>query len=98
MLSGYRQVWACYALSRCAQGESIRDALARGRVKALLASLRADGYSKNTVRLVRSVGSMLCEDAIEDGLRKENPFALRKSRRKQAGQLTGAIGRSRCGQ
>jgi integrase len=93
-LAGYRQVWTCYVLSKCEQGESVNRALTRSRVKTLLASLRApsekrpQGYSKDTVRLVRTVGSMLCEDAIEDGLLNENPFLLRKSRRKQAGQLT----------
>ncbi len=46
------------------------------------------GYSKNTLRLVRNVGRMLCEDAIDDGWLTENPFQFRKSRRKQPGKLT----------
>lgn len=69
-------------------------ALTAGRVIAFLAALRTptekrpDGYSKNTVRLIRNVGRMLCDDAIDDGLLTANPFRFPKGRRKQAGQLT----------
>ncbi len=90
-LAGYRATLK-YIIE--AFGSEAVTALTSGRVMGFLAGLRTptekrpDGYSKNTVRLIRNVGRMLCDDAIGDGLLTSNPFHFRKGRRKQAGQLT----------
>src|SRR5262249_26481556 len=47
--------------------------LDRGAIKALLAARRAQGLSKNTVRLIRATLSVMMGDAIDAGLAKVNP-------------------------
>src|SRR2546427_313971 len=43
-------------------------ALHRGLIKDLLGRKRADGLSKNTVRVIRAVFSVLLGDAVDDGI------------------------------
>ena len=50
----------------------LRD-LHRGHIKALLAKKRQDGLSKNSVRLVRAVLSVMLGDAVDDGVLQVNP-------------------------
>src|SRR5437016_4048355 len=45
----------------------------RGHVKALLATKRNDGLSKNSVRMIRATFSVLLGDAVEDGILHVNP-------------------------
>jgi integrase len=47
--------------------------LNRVHVKMLLTHKRNVGLSKNTVRLIRSCVSVMCSEALDDGLIKENP-------------------------
>src|SRR5262245_41354694 len=64
-------------------------ALHRGMLKDLLAQRRAQGLSKNTVRLVRSVLSVLLGDAVDDGIILTNPaLQMGRRRRKRADSLT----------
>ena len=49
--------------------------LDRVRVKMLLAEKSNSGLSRNTVRLIRACLSVLCSEAVDDGLLKENPTA-----------------------
>src|SRR5215813_238695 len=55
-------------------------ALHRGHVKALLAKKRAEGLSKNSVRLIRSTLSVMLSDAVDDAVLQVNP-ALGTGRR-----------------
>jgi integrase len=53
--------------------------LDRADVKLLLIQKRNMGLSKNTVRLIRACLSVICSDALDGGLIKENPAtALRR--------------------
>jgi integrase len=63
--------------------------LHRGTIKTLLGQLRADGYSKDTVRLARATLSVMLGDAVEDNLLTVNPVMqlTRRGRRKQAGTI-----------
>jgi integrase len=47
--------------------------LNRARIKLLLAEKSSSGLSRNTVRLIRACLSVLCSEAVDDGLIKENP-------------------------
>jgi integrase len=69
-LQQYRQVLALYILPTI--GETKVYALDRGAVKALLAARRAQGLSKNTVRLARATLSVMLGDAMDAGLCKGN--------------------------
>ena len=64
-------------------------ALHRGLLKDLLAQRRAQGLSKNTVRLIRAVLSVLLGDAVDDGIILMNPvLQMGRRRRKRADSLT----------
>jgi len=58
---------------RPAYGAVKLRALHRGHVKALLAKKRADGLSKNSVRIIRATLSVMLADAVDDGLILANP-------------------------
>jgi integrase len=47
--------------------------LNRAKVKLLLTQKRTEGLSKNTVRLIRACLSVMCSEAVDDGLITENP-------------------------
>src|SRR5436190_24191764 len=47
--------------------------LSRARIKLLLAEKSSSGLSRNTVRLIRACLSVMCSEAVDDGLIKENP-------------------------
>lgn len=64
-------------------------ALHRGLSKNLLARRRAHGLSKNTVRLIRGVLSVLLGDAVDDGIIGTNPaLQMSRRRRKRADSLS----------
>jgi integrase len=66
-------------------------ALHRGLIKDLLARKRNDGLSKNTVRVIRAVLSVLLGDAVDDAIIASNPaLQLGRRRRKRADSLTQA--------
>jgi integrase len=48
-------------------------AMLRGHIKALLAKKRAEGLSKNSVRIIRATLSVMLSDAVDDGLLMVNP-------------------------
>jgi hypothetical protein len=54
--------------------------------------MRADGFSKDTVRLTRATLSVMLGDAVEDHLLVMNPVMQlgRRGRRKQAGAISKA--------
>jgi hypothetical protein len=54
-------------------GNIMVRAIHRGHIKALLARKRADGLSKNTVRLIRATLSVMLGDAVDDGIIQLNP-------------------------
>jgi integrase len=58
---------------RPAFGNARVRALHRGHIKALLAKKRADGLSKNSVRLIRATLSVMLGDAVDDGVLMVNP-------------------------
>ncbi len=47
--------------------------LRRSRVKKLLVEKKAQGLSRNTVRLIQACLSSMCSEAVEDGLINSNP-------------------------
>src|SRR2546422_872765 len=47
-------------------GKMMLRALHRGHIKALLAKKRAEGLSKNSVRLIRAALSVMLGDALDD--------------------------------
>jgi len=66
-------------------------ALHRGLIKDLLARRRAQGLSKNTVRLTRGVLSVLLGDAVDDGIIATNPaLQMGRRRRRRADSLSQA--------
>jgi integrase len=69
-LQQYRQVLELYILPKL--GETKIHALDRVAVKTLLAARRAQGLSKNTVRLIRATLSVMLGDALDAGLCKVN--------------------------
>ena len=90
-LASYRQLLTSYILP--AFGAEPVRLLNRGRVKRFLGErarteANPTGLGKNSVRLIRACLSVLCEDAIDEGLLTVNPTRQRSSRRKQPGQLT----------
>jgi integrase len=89
-LAGYRDIFERYIEPKIGGLRLLK--LHRGHVKALLGGLRADGFSKDTVRLTRATLSVMLGDAVEDHLLMMNPVMLlaRRGRRKQAGAITKA--------
>jgi hypothetical protein len=75
--------------SRC------RRELHRGHVKALLASIRACGLAKNSVRLIRATLSVILGDAVEDGILQTNPAlgVVRRGNVAENRRLIGPLGR-----
>src|SRR5260370_42572478 len=64
-------------------------AIHRGHVRALLARKRADGLSRNSVRLIRATLSVMLGDAVDDAIIFVNPTAgtgRRGRRRPDAGE------------
>lgn len=61
--------------------------LGRAEVLDLLAEKRKAGLSKNTVRLIRAALSVLCSDALDQGLIATHP-ALRVGRRRRGERMT----------
>ena len=65
--------------------------LHRGLIRDLLARKRSDGLSKNSVRVIRAVLSVLLGDAVDDGIIPTNPaLQLGRRRRKRVDSLTQA--------
>jgi integrase len=64
-------------------GKLMLRALLRGHCKALLAKKRAEGLSKNSVRLIRATLSVMLSDAVDDAILMVNPVLgiNRKGRR-----------------
>src|SRR5919106_548758 len=89
-VAGYRDVFTRYVEPRLGTLRLLK--LHRGHVKALLGGLRAEGFSKDTVRLTRATLSVMLGDAVEDHLLVMNPVMqlTRRGRRKQAGAITKA--------
>jgi integrase len=71
------------------EGKQLADVkireLKRRQIKALVTSKKADGYAKDTVRLIRSVLSSLLTDAQDDELIDQNPALMifRKNQSKE---------------
>jgi integrase len=66
-------------------------ALHRGVIRDLLGRRRVQGLSKNTVRLIRGVLSVLLGDAFDDGIIATNPaLQMGRRRRKRADSLSQA--------
>src|SRR5262245_17009948 len=64
-------------------------AISRGAVRDLVASKRAAGFAKNTVRLSRAALSVVLSAAVDDGLISENPaLGTGRSRRGRADRQT----------
>jgi integrase len=63
-------------------------AIRRRHVRALLGAKRAEGYAKNTVRLIRAVLSSVLTDAVEGDILDVNP-ALHLSRKHKGSGHTG---------
>lgn len=57
-------------------------------VKTLIREKRAEGYAKNTVRLMRAALSVVLSEAVEDGLLQVNPAISKGGRRKRQGTMT----------
>jgi hypothetical protein len=70
-LQQYKQVLDLYIMPKL--GDVRVSALDRSTIKALLTARRAQGLSKNTVRLIRATLSVMLGDAIDAGLLKANP-------------------------
>jgi len=87
-LAGYRDIFERYIEPRIGPLKLLK--LHRGTVKDLLARLRTDGYSKDTVRLARATLSVMLGDAVEDHLLPLNPVLqlARGGRRTQAGVIS----------
>ena len=58
-------------------------AINRGVVRDLIATKRAEGFAKNTVRLTRAALSVVLSSAVDDGLLEDNP-ALGSTRRRRS--------------
>jgi integrase len=67
----YRQLYRLH-IAPTLGGLMVRQ-LRRAKIKLLLAEKRNAGLSRNTVRLIRACLSVMCSEAVEDGLIKENP-------------------------
>ncbi len=88
-LTSYSETLARYILP--ALGRVKVRGLHRGLIKDLLARKRADGLSKNTVRVIRAVLSVLLGDAVDDGIIMTNPaLQMGRRRRKRADSLSQA--------
>jgi len=89
-LEGYRDIFERYIEPKIGTLKLLK--IHRGHVKALLAGLRGEGFSKDTVRLTRATLSVMLGDAVDDHLLVSNPVAqlTRRGRRKQAGAITKA--------
>jgi integrase len=70
-LTSYRENLRLYI--RPVFGNIMVRAIHRGHIKALLARKRAEGLSKNTVRLIRATLSVMLGDAVDDGIIQLNP-------------------------
>ena len=70
-LAGYRDIFNRYIEPKLGALKLLK--LHRGTIKTLLGQLRADGYSKDTVRLARATHSVMLGDAVEDNLLTVNP-------------------------
>ena len=89
-LAGYRDIFERYIEPAIGPLKLLK--LHRGTVKDFLARLRADGYSKDTVRRARATLSVMLGDAVEDRLLPLNPVLqlTRRGRRMQAGVISKA--------
>jgi hypothetical protein len=68
----------------------LRD-LRRRHLRALLQAKRAEGYAKNSVRLMRAALSSVLTDATEDEIIEVNPaLHLGRKKRRRAGSLSKA--------
>jgi integrase len=70
-VEGYRDTLRLHI--RPILGRLMLRALLRGHCKVLLAKKRADGLSKNSVRIIRATLSVLLSDAVDDGILMVNP-------------------------
>ncbi len=89
-LQGYRDIFKRYIEPKLGTLKLLK--VHRGTIKALLGQKRADGYSKDTIRLTRAVLSIMLGDAVEDNLLTVNPVMqlTNRGRRKQAGTVSKA--------
>ena len=67
----YRQLYQIHIAPNL--GMTKIQQLSRARIKLLLAEKSNSGLSRNTVRLIRACLSVMCSEAVDDGLIKENP-------------------------
>src|SRR5438093_1350615 len=66
-------------------------AIHRQHIKALLTRKLADGFSKNTVRLIRATLSVMLGDAVDEGLLVSNPvFGIARRGRRRADAISQA--------
>src|SRR5262245_7570439 len=70
-LASYRQNLRLHIVP--AFGAAKVRAIHRGHIKALLAQKRAEGLSRNSVRLIRATLSVMLGDAVDEGILQINP-------------------------
>jgi integrase len=87
---GYGQIWECYVKPYFSPTMKLRK-IHRGHIKDLLAKHRDESQlSRNTLRLIRALISVMMADAIEEGIRDTNPAAVqrRPGRRKNIATIS----------
>ena len=70
-VKSYRQLYHLHIAPTLGMTEFRK--LSRARIKLLLAEKSSSGLSRNTVRLIRACLSVMCSEAVDDGLIEENP-------------------------